>query len=87
MTGDMTHLGHRGVQTADEAAKPHPTTPIMLAASVRLGELAAAGDAGELRQFCHDLEHGTTWRLNPWRLIEFHVLRLAAAPKPRIHVS
>lgn len=59
----------------------------MLAASVRLGELAAAGDTGGLRQFVHDLEHGPTWKLNPWRLLEFHVLRLAAAPKPRIHVD
>jgi hypothetical protein len=32
-------------------------------------------------------EHGTTWRLDPWSLLEFHVLRLAAAPKPRIHVD
>jgi hypothetical protein len=87
MTADLTHLAHRTGQTAAEAAKPHPRTPVMLAASVRLGELAAAGDTGALRQFCHDLEHSTTWRLDPWRLLEFHVLRLAAAPKPRIHVS
>jgi hypothetical protein len=87
MTADLSHMQHRTGQTAAEAAAPHPRTPVMLAASVRLGELAALGDAGALRQFVHELQHGDVWCLDPWSLLEFHLLRLAAAPKPRIHVD
>lgn len=87
MSADLTHLGHRTGQTAAESQAPHPRAPIMLAASVRLGELAAAGDAGALRQFVHELRHGDVWHLDPWSLLEFHALRQAAAPKPRIHID
>ena len=88
MTADLTHLGHRRGQTAAEAAAPDPRHQIMLAAVLRLGELAAADDVGGLRIFLHELEQDPkgTWRLDPWTILRNVLLRQAARP-PRIHVG
>ena len=75
---DLTHLAGRTTQTAVAAQAPHPRAQIYLAAVVQLGELAAAGDEGGVRNLLHDLQHGHTWgELDPWQLLRLSVLRAA----------
>jgi hypothetical protein len=70
-SADLTHLAARVAVPGRPAATATAQTTHEQIAAARLAGHAAAGDAGSVRRFVHQLEHGLgPWTVDPWRTIE-----------------